>query len=134
MNGPAETTFKSFVNVTDPRANRGHNHDLLEMNFVTRTATICGANTWTDVGRFGKAKIDWFRRYISLKEGICSQDTLSRVFQRLDTGEFLAAMHHWVDRFAGSLRGKGIAIAPSSIGSVMIPLSLGGVYLGNSSR
>jgi hypothetical protein len=29
---------------------------------------------------------------------------------RLDSGEYLAASHHWVDRFAGSLRGKGIAI------------------------
>jgi predicted transposase YbfD/YdcC len=39
-----------------------------------------------------------------------SHDTFGRVFGRLDTGEFLSAMHAWVDAFAGSLRGRGIAI------------------------
>ncbi|MEZ6052114.1 MAG: ISAs1 family transposase [Planctomycetaceae bacterium] len=39
-----------------------------------------------------------------------SHDTFGRVFARLDTGEFLTAMHQWVDQFAGSLRDRGIAI------------------------
>ena len=110
MNGPAALVSKSFVNLTDPRVDRGHNHDLLEMIFITLTATICGANSWADVERFASGKIKWFRRYIKLDNGVPSHDTLGRVFSRLDTGEFLAAMHHWVDQFAGSLRGKGIAI------------------------
>lgn len=110
MNGPAAMVSNSFVNVTDPRLERGHNHDLLEMIFITLTATICGANSWVDVERFAKAKIRWFRRYIELENGVPSHDTLGRVFSRLDAGEFLAAMHHWVDLFAGSLRGKGVAI------------------------
>ncbi len=41
---------------------------------------------------------------------MASLDTLGRVFARLDTEEFLTAMHGWVDEFAGSLRGKGVAI------------------------
>ena len=110
MNGPAAIVSKSFVNVTDPRLERGHNHDLLEMIFITLTATICGANSWADVERFANGKAKWFRRYIKLKHGVPSHDTLGRVFSRLDAAEFLAAMHHWVDQFAGSLRGKGIAI------------------------
>lgn len=110
MNGPAATIFKSFVNITDPRLERGHNHNLLEMIFIALTATICGANSWVDVERFAKAKIKWFRRYIKLEHGVPSHDTLGRIFSRLDSGEFLCAMHHWVDQFAGSLRGKGVAI------------------------
>lgn len=110
MNGPATLVYKNFVDVTDPRADRGYNHDLLEMIFVALTATICGANGWADVERFAKAKLDWFRRYVELKHGVPSHDTFGRVFARLDTGEFLAAMHAWVDHFAGSLRGQGIAI------------------------
>jgi len=80
------------------------------MVFITLTATICGANSWADVERFANGKSKWFRRYIKLEHGVPSHDTLGRVFSRLDTGEFLAAMHHWVDQFAGSLRGQGIAI------------------------
>jgi hypothetical protein len=37
--------FKSFVNVSDPRLERGYNHDLLGMISITLTATICGANS-----------------------------------------------------------------------------------------
>lgn len=110
MVGPAKIVQRHFENVTDPRVDRGCNHDLLEMVFVALTAAICGANGWADVERFARAKLDWFRQYIELPHGVPSHDTFGRVFARLDTGEFLSAMHQWVDQFAGSLRGRGIAI------------------------
>lgn len=80
------------------------------MIFLTLTATICGANGWADVERFAKAKIGWFRRCVRLEQRVPSHDTFSRVLRRPDTGEFLNAMHAWVDQFAGALRDKGIAI------------------------
>ncbi|QDV66876.1 Transposase DDE domain protein [Rosistilla carotiformis] len=110
MTGPAAIVSKCFENITDPRVDRGHNYDLVEMIFITLTAAVCGANGWVDVERFAKAKIDWFRRYVKLDNGIPSHDTLGRVFSNLDTGEFLTAMHQWVDHFASSLRDKGVAI------------------------
>lgn len=108
--GPAAVVSQHFESITDPRVNRGQNHNLLEMIFLALTATICGAQGWADVERFGKSKIEWFRRYVPLKYGVPSHDTFGRVFSRLDTGEFLTAMHAWVDAFAGSLRGRGVAI------------------------
>jgi DDE_Tnp_1-associated len=42
--GPAGFICKHFEKVTDPRANRGAKHDLLEMIFMAITATICGAD------------------------------------------------------------------------------------------
>ncbi|MBC8001108.1 MAG: ISAs1 family transposase [Opitutaceae bacterium] len=83
---------------------------MLEMIFLALTATMCGAQGWVDVERFAKSKIEWFRRYVPLQHGIPSHDTFGRVFSRLDTGQFLIAMHAWVDAFAGSLRGRGVAI------------------------
>jgi len=108
--GLAGIIYKHFEKVTDPRVNRGGNHDLLEMLFMALTATICGANGWADVERFVNAKYDWFVRYIAMEHGVPSHDTFGRVFARLDTAEFLTAMHDWVDTFAGALRGQGIAI------------------------
>jgi predicted transposase YbfD/YdcC len=108
--GPAAIVYKHFENVTDPRVDRGMNYDLTEMIFVALTATLCGAQGWADVERFGKAKLKWFRQYVSLPHGIPSHDTFGRVFADLDTGEFYTAMHSWVDAFAGSLRGRGIAV------------------------
>ncbi len=110
MLGPAKIVQRHFEDVTDPRVDRGCNHDLLEMVFIALTAALCGANGWADVERFAKAKLDWFLQYIELPHGVPSHDTFGRVFARLDTGEFLSAMHEWVDQFAGSLRGRGIAI------------------------
>lgn len=108
--GPAAVIYKHFENLTDPRINRGKNHELIEMIFLALTATLCGAQGWADVERFAKSKQEWFRRFVRLKRGVPSHDTFGRIFARLDTGEFLTAMHAWVDAFAGSLRGRGVAI------------------------
>jgi predicted transposase YbfD/YdcC len=108
--GPVASVQEHFENLTDWRVDRGKNHELIEMIFLALTATICGAQGWADVERFAKSKIQWFHRYVRLRHGIPSHDTFGRVFSRLDTGEFLTAMHAWVDSFAGSLRGQGIAI------------------------
>ncbi len=108
--GLTASVWKHFENLTDPRVNRGKNHLLVEMLFVALTAAICGAQSWADVERFAKSKLTWFRQFISLEHGVPSHDTFGRVFAVLDTGEFLTAMHTWVDSFAGSLRGQGIAI------------------------
>lgn len=108
--GPAGIVYKHFEKVTDPRSYRGPTHDLHEMIFMALTATMCGANGWADVERFVDARYDWFEKYIPMENGIPSHDTFGRVFAKLDTGEFLSAMHGWADEFAGSLRNKGVAI------------------------
>ncbi|MFN8710194.1 MAG: transposase family protein, partial [Planctomyces sp.] len=54
--GAASVVYQHFEKVTDPRVDRGRNHDLHEMIFMALTATICGANGWADVERFVKSK------------------------------------------------------------------------------
>lgn len=108
--GPAAVVYKHFEKITDPRKNRGHNHNLMEMVFMALTASICGADSWADVERFVESKKQWFLKFIRLENGVPSHDTFGRVFARLDTGEFLTAMHAWVDVFAQSLRGRSVAI------------------------
>lgn len=73
-------------------------------------ATMCGANGWADIKRFVDARYDWFEKHIPMEYGVPSHDTLGRIFAKLDTGEFLSAMHKWADEFAGNLRNKGVAI------------------------
>ena len=108
--GPAGIVYKHFEKVTDPRAYRGPTHDLQEMIFMALTATMCGANGWADIERFVDARYDWFEKYIAMEHGVPSHDTFGRIFAKLDTGEFLSAMHVWADEFAGNLRNKGVAI------------------------
>jgi predicted transposase YbfD/YdcC len=101
---------QNFEKVTDPRVDRGRNHNLLEMIFITICAVLCGADGWADVERFGKAKRMWLEQFLQLPHGIPSHDTFGRVFARLDTNEFYTCMHNWLVRFRKSLKGQGVAI------------------------
>jgi predicted transposase YbfD/YdcC len=102
--------YKHFVNVTDPRENRGTNYPLLEMVFVALCATLADANSWVDVARFGKAKFAWFRKHLPFANGIPSHDTFSRVCARLDTLEFYGALQSWAGDIAQTLRGQTVAM------------------------
>lgn len=44
-----------FVDLTDPREDRGRNHRLQDLIALALCGTICGANTWADIERFANA-------------------------------------------------------------------------------
>ena len=104
-----ETIAKQFEEVTDPRANRGRNFPLIEMIFVALCGAICDCNSWVDVGKFGNAKLAWFRKFLPFEFGIPSHDTFSEVFARLDSVPFYAALQSWTTRIAGSLKDQVVA-------------------------
>ena len=99
-----------FAELTDPRMERTKRHSLLDMVFIALCATICGAEGWADVERFGKSKRDWFARFLSLENGIPSHDTFGRLFARLDTHEFQTCVHHWLLNLGLQLKDQGISI------------------------
>jgi predicted transposase YbfD/YdcC len=95
--------------------NRGHNYPLIEMVFIALCASICDANTWVDVERFGNAKLAWFRKHMAFEHGIPSHDTFSRVFGLLDSIEFYAALQSWAGDIAQTLKGQIVAIDGKSL-------------------
>lgn len=99
-----------FAKLTDPRVERTKLHSLLDMVFIALCATICGAEGWADVERFGKSKRDWFARFLALENGIPSHDTFGRVFARLDTQEFQTCVHNWLLNLGLLLKDQGISI------------------------
>lgn len=102
--------FTHFADISDPRTGNAIRHDLLEMIVVALCAVICGADSWVDVERFGKAKEDWFRGFLRLQAGIPSHDTFGRLFARLDTEEFLACLQRWIATLQQSMQGQSVAI------------------------
>ncbi len=46
-------------------------------------AVICGAEGWTDVACFGKAKIKFLKSFLALSNRILSHDILGVLFLRL---------------------------------------------------
>src|SRR5712692_10032392 len=99
-----------FVNITDPRMERTKRHSLLDIIILAVCATLGNANGWADIERFGKAKLDFFRTFLELPNGIPSHDTFGRVFARLDPAALMAGIQQWLDALGAAVAGEVIAI------------------------
>lgn len=99
-----------FADLTDPRSDHTRHHSLLDLIGLTLCAVIAGADTWTDVARYGHAKIDWLSTFLDLPHGIPSHDTLGRVFAALDPAAFRDCFLAWMHAVVGASRGRLVAL------------------------
>jgi predicted transposase YbfD/YdcC len=101
--------FTPFENLTDPRVKRTRRHELFDLVVVALCATLAGSDSWADVERFGKERIEWLRTFLRLENGIPSHDTFGRVFSLLDPAQLVACIQQWLDEVGREI-GKHIAI------------------------
>lgn len=99
-----------FAPLPDPRLDRQKQHQLLDIVVIGICAVVAGANDWVAVESFGKAKRDWFARFLALPNGIPSHDTFGRVFGLLAPEQFQACFLSWVQAVAQVTEGQVIAI------------------------
>jgi len=108
----ASKTFfveKYFKSLPDPRVNRTKLHELTDILFIVICATLCGIEGWEEMEDFAYQREEWLKKFVPLKNGIPSHDTLSRVFSRLDPIKFQSCFIRWVDGLR-SKEGQIIAI------------------------
>src|SRR6478735_5756993 len=96
MAAEALSWLANFSGLSDPRVERGREHPLLSIVGIALCAILGGADDWVAVERFGNAKLDWFKRFLELPNGIPSHDTFGRLFARLDPDQFEACFREWV--------------------------------------
>jgi len=72
---PVHTVFEYLGTMPDPRIDRTKDHKLLDIVVVAVCAVICGADGWVGIEEFGKSKLDWFKQFPGLPNGIPSHDT-----------------------------------------------------------
>jgi predicted transposase YbfD/YdcC len=101
--------FSTFENLTDPRKARRRRHQLFDIIAVALCGTIAGADSWVDIERFGKDRLDWLRTFLKLENGIPSHDTFGRVFAKLNPASFAACVQQWLTDIGLEL-GRHIAI------------------------
>lgn len=99
-----------FAHLTDPRSDHTKQHQLLDIIVIAFAAIICGADSWVEVEAFGEAKLEWFRRFLALPNGIPSHDTFGDVFARLDPEEFRTCFLNWVQSVMTVTDGQVVAI------------------------
>jgi predicted transposase YbfD/YdcC len=98
---PPTSISEHFATLTDPRADRGKEHLLVDILTITLSAVICGADDWVAVATFGKTKAAWLRTFLALPNGIPSHDTFGRVFRLLDPDELRRCFFAWVRAVLG---------------------------------
>jgi predicted transposase YbfD/YdcC len=96
---------EAFAGLADPRLDRSKRHSLADILAVALCAVIAGADSWEEVERFGRAKVEWLRTFLALPNGVPSHDTFYRLFTRLDPAAFAGCVAGWL---AGACEATGL--------------------------
>jgi len=108
--GARARVLRAFATLPDPRMKRTRKHELLDLLTIAICGVICGADGWTQVAQFGRAKRKWFKTFLHLPHGIPSHDTFGRVFARLDPVAFERCFLDWMAGLAQKTFGRLVAI------------------------
>ena len=102
--------LEHFRELADPRIDRNKEHKLVDVLVIAICAILCGANDWVAVETFGRAKREWFARFLELAHGIPSHDTFGRVFAVLSPQALQACFLRWMQAVAQVTEGQVVAI------------------------
>jgi len=109
-NQSPKTLVEHFSNIIDPRIDRTKRHKLIDILVIAICATICGAEGWEEFELFGQSKLDWFKKFLELPNGIPSDDTFRRVIGRIDPRQFQQSFLEWVRSVYELTQGQIVAI------------------------
>ncbi len=91
-----------FSIIEDPRRGRVE-YDLTEILVIVTCALFAEVETFVDIADWAEFKAPWLRRFLALKNGVPSHDTLNRVFRLLDPKVFAAVFTDWVSEVLPTL-------------------------------
>jgi len=109
MSAP-EDLIEQFSKLEDPRVDRNKKHALIDVIVLCVCAVLSGADGWSDIEEFGRAKLDWLRRYVPLANGIPVDDTIARIISALSVSGFQACFLSWMEDVVKLSDGEIIAL------------------------
>jgi len=106
-----DSVNEHFHLLDDPRRQtKNQCHEFGDILMIALCGVICGANHWTSVATFGRAKEAWFRSFLSLPNGIPSHDTFTDVFAKLDVEQFETGFISWASSLAALVPGEVVSV------------------------
>lgn len=107
----SDTFLTHFATLKEPRLqNHNFRHRLSDILIIAILGTICGADGWVEIERFGIAKQSWLNTFLELPNGIPSHDTFGRVFSLLDPKVFGECFSAWIASLTIDLTREVIAL------------------------
>lgn len=85
-----------FAAIPDERQEWKVKHKLIDIIFIAVICIIANCDDWEDVEWFANRKINWFKKYLELPNGIPSHDTMERVFSWIDADAFGKCFREWI--------------------------------------
>lgn len=91
-----------FRDFPDPRQAGKVVYPLDEILLLCLLAVLAGAETFTDIARFGTKKLDLLRRFRPFRDGTPAHDHLGDIFATLDAEHFQKCFVAWVSAESGA--------------------------------
>ena len=93
--------LRHFENLPDHRQKGKVAYPLDEILLLCLLAVIAGADSFTDIARFGRSKINLLRRFRPFEHGTPAHDHLGDIFATLDAEAFQRCFAAWVAEATG---------------------------------
>ncbi len=107
---PKLSLIEHFKDLADPRIDRTKDHDLIDVLIIAVCCLLCAGESFNDMEDFGKAKEEWFKGFLKLRNGIPSHDTFNRVFQALEPKQFLECFLRWTQSLREAIPQEIVAL------------------------
>jgi predicted transposase YbfD/YdcC len=107
---PKLSLIEHFKSLSDPRVNRTKDHELIDVLVIAICTLLCAGESFNDMEDFGHAKVDWFKTFLTLRNGIPSHDTFNRVFAALDPLAFGECFMAWTQSLRAAVAQEIVAL------------------------
>ncbi|TCN76283.1 ISAs1 family transposase [Shewanella fodinae] len=91
------TLLKHLEIITDPRKDINIKHNLIDVVFLTLSASLSGATGWKSIEQFGTHQLDWLRLYRPFEHGIPRRHCIANIIKSLDSELLLQAIFGWLN-------------------------------------
>ena len=100
--GEGVVFLEYFNDLPDPRQAGKVTYPLDEILLLCLLAVLAGAETFTDIARFGTKKLEFLRRFRPFRDGTPAHDHLGDIFAVLDSEKFQQCFVAWVSARTGA--------------------------------
>ena len=108
--------LEHFRPIENPRQSGKVWYPLDEMLLLCLLGVLAGAESWVEIAEFGKAKLDFLRRFRPFENGTPSHDQLGDLFAVLDAEQFQSCFIAWVASLTSCRRrASGTKLGPDIV-------------------